>query len=66
MKKLVISLLTRPDRKVSFNTNQLQDFKYLRAYAPRDIPKKEIATESNWIDPYRKRKILDSEVACFL
>ena len=66
MKKLVISLLTRPDRKVSFNNNQLQNFKYLQAYAPKDIPHKEIATQSNWIDPFRKRKILDSEVACFL
>ena len=31
MKKVVISLLRRPDRKVAFQKNKLSDFEYLQA-----------------------------------
>ena len=38
MKKLVISLLRRADRKAEFQRNNLQNFEYIQAIDGKQIP----------------------------
>lgn len=64
MKKLVISLLRRPDRKSEFQKNNLKDFKYVEAVDGSQEIFRHI--NSNFIDPFRNRPLLQNEVACFL
>jgi len=66
MKKLVISLDRRQDRKKLFNLNQLEDFKYIRAIDYKTENFRNIEVDVNWKDPFKDRPILKSEVACFL
>ena len=66
MKKLVISLLRRTDRKKLFQQNNLSDFDYIEAVDGAKETFRDIRARTNWLDPFRKRKMLNNEVACFL
>ena len=66
MKKLVISLLRRPDRKVSFQKNDLSDFQYLEAVDGHQELFRDISGRKDWIDPFKNRPLQQNEVACFL
>ncbi len=66
MKKLVISLLRRPDRKVSYQKNELSDFQYIEAVDGKQELFRNIKARENWLDPFKKRPLQQSEVACFL
>ena len=66
MKKVVISLLRRPDRKVAFQANRLDDFEYLEAVDGSQQLFRNIAARPNWIDPFKNRPLQQNEVACFL
>tara|TARA_Y100000114_G_scaffold156999_1_gene186505 strand:- start:6989 stop:8824 length:1836 start_codon:yes stop_codon:yes gene_type:complete len=66
MKKVVISLLRRPDRKVSFQTNGLSDFEYLEAIDGKQKNFRFIESRKYWHDPYKNRPLQQNEVACFL
>ena len=66
MKKLVISLLRRPDRKVSFQKNDLSDFQYVEAIDGHQELFRNISGRKDWIDPFKNRPLQQNEVACFL
>lgn len=66
MKKLVISLLKRADRKKEFQKNNLLDFEYITAIDGESNIFRDIQGRKNWIDPYRNRPLQQNEVACFL
>lgn len=66
MKKLVISLLRRPDRKVSWQSNKLNDFEYIEAIDGSNTIFRDIKARKDWTDPFKKRPLLQNEVACFL
>ena len=66
MKKLVISLLRRPDRKVSFQTNNLTNFQYIEAIDGSAKTFRHIEARKYWIDPFKKRPLQQNEVGCFL
>ena len=66
MKKVVISLLRRPDRKVSFQTNGLSDFEYLEAIDGKQKNFRFVESRKYWHDPYKNRPLQQNEVACFL
>jgi len=66
MKKLVISLLKRADRKKEFQRNNLLDFEYIKAIDGESNIFRDIQARKNWIDPYRNRPLQQNEVACFL
>ncbi len=66
MKKLVISLLRRADRKVAFQQNNLQDFEYIEAVDGQNNHFRHIRGRKDWIDPFKNRPLQQSEVACFL
>ena len=66
MKKVVISLLRRPDRKVSFQTNGLTNFEYLEAVDGQQHIFRNIKARSMWTDPFKGRPLQQNEVACFL
>lgn len=66
MKKLVISLLRRSDRKYEFQKNGLQDFKYIEAIDGDSHLFRRCEARKNWIDPFQNRPLQHNEVACFL
>lgn len=66
MKKLVISLLKRADRKVAFQKNNLLDFEYIQAIDGEANIFRNIEARKGWLDPFRKRPLQQNEVACFL
>ena len=66
MKKIVISLKRRQDRKVEFKKNNLKDFKYLKAIDYKTLNNKNFKVDENFRDPFLNRQTLKSEVACFL
>ena len=66
MKKVVISLLRRPDRKVAFQKNKLSDFEYLQAIDGEQQTYRFVRSRDGWLDPFRKRPLLQNEVATFL
>ena len=66
MKKLVISLLRRADRKAEFQRNNLQNFEYIQAIDGEANIFRHIGARENWLDPFRNRPLQQSEVACFL
>ena len=66
MKKVVISLLRRPDRKISFQTNRLTNFEYLEAVDGQQHIFRNVKARSNWTDPFKGRPLQQNEVACFL
>ncbi len=66
MKKVVISLLRRPDRKVSFQTNKLSDFEYIEAIDGSQKTFRNIKSRFAWLDPFKERPLQQNEVACFL
>ena len=66
MKKLVISLLRRADRKAEFQRNNLQNFEYIQAIDGEANTFRDIHARKNWVDPFRNRPLQQSEVACFL
>jgi len=66
MKKLVISLLRRADRKAEFQKNNLQNFEYIQAIDGEANIFRHISARENWLDPFRNRPLQQSEVACFL
>ena len=66
MKKLVISLLRRPDRKSAWQKNDLQDWEYIQAIDGDASLFRNIKGRTDWLDPFKKRPLLQNEVACFL
>ena len=66
MKKLVISLLRRADRKAEFQKNNLQNFEYLQAIDGESNIFRHIQSRPNWLDPFQHRPLQQNEVACFL
>ena len=66
MKKLVISLLRRADRKVEFQKNNLQNFEYIQAIDGEANIFRHIQARPNWLDPFQNRPLQQNEVACFL
>ena len=67
MKKVVISLKRRTDRKQNFNKNSLKNYRYLEAidYKLEDFSRT-IKARENWVGPFNNRPLLKSEIACFL
>ena len=66
MRKLVISLLKRADRKKEFQRNNLLDFEYITAIDGESNIFRDIQARKNWTDPFRNRPLQQNEVACFL
>ena len=66
MKKIVISLKRRQDRKKEFKNNNLKDYKYLEAIDYKTLDTKDIIIDEEFRDPFQNRQVLKSEVACFL
>ena len=66
MKKLVISLLRRPDRKYEWQKNKLDDFEYIKAIDGTQDTFKNIRGRTGWREPYKDRPLQQNEVACFL
>ena len=67
MKKFVINLKRRPDRKEHFieKNPTLEDYTFVEAVdGNEDLS--EYKTRPGWIDPYQNRGIVPTEVACFL
>ena len=61
MKKLVISLLRRPDRKVSYQKNELSDFQYIEAVDGKQELFRNINAREDWLDPFKKRPLQQNE-----
>lgn len=66
MKKLVISLLRRTDRKRNFQRNNLTDYKWLEGIDGRDHIFRECSAKDGWVNPFNGRPLLQNEVACLL
>ena len=66
MKKLVISLLRRTDRKRNFQKNGLKDYKFIRAVDGKDNIFRDCKSRRGWTNPFNQRPLLQNEVACFL
>jgi len=66
VKKIVISLKRRQDRKKEFKNNNLKDYKYLEAIDYKTLDTKDIIIDEEFRDPFQNRQVLKSEVACFL
>lgn len=66
MKKLVISLLRRNDRKKSWQYNNLLDFEYIRAVDGDNSHFRFLKGKDNWTDPFQNRPLQQNEVACFM
>ena len=65
MKKLVISLLRRTDRKRNFQKNGLTDYEWIRAVDGNDNIFRDCRADPKWTNPFTGRKLLQNEVACF-
>jgi len=64
MKKLVISLKRRTDRKKQFYKNNLNNYKFIEAIDYKRLDN--FIVDEEFRDPFRNRQVLRSEVACFL
>ena len=74
MKKIVLNLERRKDRKETFNKNnidKLSDYEFLKAIDGRDITlpslyQQGIIPLQGWRDPFHNKKIRRGEIGCFL
>ena len=66
MKKLVISLLKRTDRKRNFQKNNLEDYVWVDAIDGSQQIFRDCRSAPGWKNPYNGRPLLQNEVACFL
>lgn len=66
MNKLVISLLKRTDRKRSFQKNNLSNYRFLRAVDGSQTIFRHCLARKGWLEPFKGRKLLQNEVACFI
>lgn len=73
MKKFVITLKEREDRREHFSNKntQLKDYTFIIATDKKDINLHSLTnsgykTRSNWRDPFTNRKITTGEIACFI
>ena len=64
MKKLVISLQRRTDRKKEFYKNNLINYEFIEAIDYKRL--NNFIVDENFRDPFKNRPVLKSEVACFL
>jgi GR25 family glycosyltransferase involved in LPS biosynthesis len=71
MKKIIINLKRRTDRKESFlnNNPKLKDFDFLEAFDSKNITHHQLlnlgfGTHPFWKDPHHNRKITSGEVGC--
>ena len=64
MKKLVISLQRRTDRKKEFYKNNLDNYEFIKAIDYKRLD--DFIVDEGFRDPFRNRPVLKSEVACFL
>ena len=53
MKKIVISLKRRQDRKKLFKNNNLKDYKYLEAIDYKTLEFKDIIIDEEFRDPFK-------------
>ncbi len=66
MKKIVISLLRRTDRKKHFHTNELSDFEYIEAIDGKNMPDRvyrSVRAREGYLDPFLNRPLLEADVA---
>jgi len=66
MKKLVISLLRRTDRKRNFQRNNLKNYKWIEAVDGKDHIFRDCKGRQDWKNPFNGRELLQNEVACLL
>ena len=66
MKKIVISLKRRKDRKKLFKNNNLKDYKYLEAIDYKTLDSKDIIIDEEFRDTFKNRQVLKIEEDCFL
>jgi len=66
MKKIVISLRKRTDRKQEFQKNKLQNFEYIEAVDGDNFVFRNFRAREGWVDPFKNRPLLQNEVACFI
>lgn len=68
MKKFVINLKSRPERKQHFidKNPTLEDYTFVEAVDGLTQDLSEYKTRPGWIDPFQNRGIVPTEVACFL
>ena len=66
MKKIVISLARRQDRRKEFKNNNLKDYIFLDAIDYKTLDNKDYLVDEDFRDPFKNRRVLKSEVACFL
>ncbi len=66
MKKLVISLHKRTDRKRNFQKNNLQDYQWLQAIDGSQKIFRDCRAKPGWKNPFNGRSLLQNEVATFL
>ena len=67
MKKLVINLERRTDRKEHFiEKNNLTEVEFLKGVDGQTEDLSMYPTREGWIDPFLNRSITKAEVACFL
>jgi len=68
MKKFVINLKSRPERKQHFidKNPTLEDYTFVEAVDGVNQDLSEYKTRPGWIDPFQDRGIVPTEVACFL
>ena len=74
MKKIVLNLERRKDRKESFNRDnidKLGDYEFLKAIDGRDITLPSLYNQGiiplqGWRDPFHNKKIRKGEIGCFL
>ena len=64
MKKLVISLKRRTDRKKQFYKNNLTNYQFIEAIDYKRLDN--FVVDEEFRDPFQNRQVLRSEVACFL
>ena len=64
MKKLVISLQRRTDRKKEFYKNNLINYEFIEAIDYKRL--NNFIVDENFRDPFKNRPVLKSEVSCFL
>ena len=66
MKKIVISLLRRTDRKKNFHLNKLDNFEYIEAIDGKNMPDwvyRKCRARSGYKDPFLNRPLLEADVA---
>ena len=71
MKKLVINLKRRTDRKELFEKNNLKDYTYIDGVDGEEMDMQTLVRhgwniDTTWRDPYKDRKMQKGEVGCTL